>query len=217
MSGQDKLERGYRRVLACYPKSFRSDSEEEIVAVLLATAEEGQTRVRLAEVADLIRGALRMRLRPACRPPRSVRGAVRLMCVGALVQLAAAVTVMVTADSVRAALARQPGLTAAVRNQALSLLTFRAVSAAVAVGVWLLLAWAISQGRDVGRFAFSSFFALITLTMLMAQAQHGAAIAPADMIAGAAIWVIALVTMVLIFTRQSNRYYRQAVQHAVNS
>jgi hypothetical protein len=37
------------------------------------------------------------------------------------------------------------------------------------------------------------------------------------MIAGAAIWVIALVTMVLIFTRQSNRYYRQAVQHVVNS
>jgi len=146
-----------------------------------------------------------------------VRGAVRLMCVGAVVQLAAAVTVMVTADSVRAALARQPGLTAAVRNQALSLLTFRAVSAAVAVGVWLLLAWAISQGRDVGRFAFSSFFALITLTMLMAQAQHGAAIAPADMIAGAAIWVIALVTMVLIFTRQSNRYYRQAVQRVVSS
>ena len=217
MSGQDKLERGYRRVLACYPRSFRSDSEEEIVAVLLATAEEGQTRVRLAEAADLIRGALRMRLRPACPPPRSVRGAVRLMCVGAVVQLAAAVTVMVTADSVRAALARQPGLTAAVRNQALSLLTFRAVSAAVAVGVWLLLAWAISQGRDVGRFAFSSFFALITLTMLMAQGQGGVAIAPADMIAGAAIWVIALVTMVLIFTRQSNRYYRQAVQHVVPS
>jgi len=217
MSGQDKLERGYRRVLACYPRSFRADSEEEIVAVLLATAEEGQTRVRLAEAADLIRGALRMRLRPACRPPRSVRGAVRLMCVGAVVQLAAAVTVMVTADSVRAALARQPGLTAAVRNQALSLLTFRAVSAAVAVGVWLLLAWAISQGRDVGRFAFSSFFALITLTMLMAQAQHGAADAPADMIAGAALWLIALVTMVLIFTRQSNRYYRQAVQRVVSS
>ena len=33
------------------------------------TAEEGQTRVRLAEATDLIRGALRMRLRPACPPP----------------------------------------------------------------------------------------------------------------------------------------------------
>jgi hypothetical protein len=217
MNGQDRLERGYRRVLACYPKSFRSDSEEEIVAVLLATAEEGQARVRLAEATDLIRGALRMRLRPAAPPPRSVRGAVKLMCVGAVAQLAAAVTVVLTAGSVQAAVARQPGLSAALRNQVLSLLTLREIGAMVAVGVWLLLAWAIGQGRDAGRFAFSSFFALITLAMLMAQAENGAADAPADMIAGAALWLIALVTMVLIFTRQSNRYYRQAVQPAVHS
>ena len=217
MNGQDRLERGYRRLLAWYPRSFRSDSEDEIVAVLLATAEEGQRRVRLAEAADLIRGALRMRLRPACPPPRSVRGAVRLMCAGAVVQLAAAVTMMVTAATVRAAVASQPGLTAVQRGQELSLLTFREIGAVLAVGVWLLTAWAISQGRDVARFSFSSFFVLITLTVLIGLAQHGVSDAAADMIAGAAVWLIALATMVLIFTRQSNRYYRQAVQPAVNS
>jgi len=37
------------------------------------------------------------------------------------------------------------------------------------------------------------------------------------MIAGATLWLIALVTMVLIFTRQSNRYYRRAVQRVVSS
>lgn len=214
MNGQDRLERGYRRLLACYPRSFRRDSEDEIVAVLLATAEEGQRRVRLTEAADLIRGALRMRLRPACPPPRSVRGAVRLMCTGAVVQLAAAVTMMVTAATVRAAIASQPGLAAVQRSQELSLLTFREIGAVLAVGVWLLTAWAISQGRDVARFSFSSFFVLITLTVLIGLAQHGASDAVADMIAGAAVWLIALATMVLIFTRQSNRYYRQAVQPA---
>lgn len=216
MSRQDKLERGYRRVLACYPRSFRRDREDEIVAVLLATAEEGQQRVKLAEAADLIRGALRMRLRPPVRPPRAVRGAVRLMCVGALAELAAAVTTIVTAASVKAALATQPGITPALRNQALGLLTLREIGAVAAVGLWLLLAWAISQGRDAARFAFSSFFALITLIMLITLAQHAAAYAPADMIAFAATWPIALVTMVLIFTRQSNRYYHQAAPHAVN-
>ena len=45
MSGSRALERGYRRVLALYPRSFRGDSEEEILAVLLASAAEGQTRV----------------------------------------------------------------------------------------------------------------------------------------------------------------------------
>jgi hypothetical protein len=217
VSRQDRLERGYRRVLACYPKSFRCDSEEEIVAVLLATAEEGQQRVRLAEAADLIRGALRMRLRPACRPPRAVRGAVRLMCIGAVAELAAAVTIIATAASVKVALATQPGITAALRHQVLSLLTLREVGAVAAVGVWLLLAWAISQGRDAARFAFSSFFALITMLMIVMQAQHAVAYAPADTIAFAATWPIALVTMVLIFTRQSNRYYEQAAQHAVST
>ena len=212
MSGQDRLERGYRRVLACYPRSFRGDSEEEILAVLLASAEEGQRRVGLAESAALIRGALRMRLRPASRPPRVVRGAVRLMCAGAVAELVAVVTMVVTAASVKAALAKEPGLTAAQWHQALGLLTFRQVGAGVAVGLWLLIAWLISRGRDAARFAFSAFFALITLTMLIALAQHGAAYAPADTIAGAAIWLIALVTMVLIFTRPSNTYYRQGAR-----
>jgi hypothetical protein len=209
------LERGYRRVLACYPKAFRQESEQEILAVLLASAEEGQRRVGLAESAALIRGALRMRLRPASRPPRAVLGAVRLMCVGAVVELAAVVTMVVTAASVKAALAKEPGLTVAQWHAALGLLTFREVSAVVAAGLWLLMAWAISQGRDVARFAFSAFFALTTLTMLIALARHGAAYAPADMIAGAAIWLIALITMVLIFTRQSNTYYREGARPPV--
>jgi hypothetical protein len=217
MTGQEKLERGYRRVLACYPRSFRSDSEDEILAVLLATADEGQQRVRLAEAADLIRGALRMRLRPESRPPRVVRGAVRLVCVGAVAQLAAAVTIIVTAASVRAALARQPDITVALRHQALSLLAFRAISAVVAVGLWLLMAWALSQGRDAARLVFASFFTLITLTTLVGLAQHGATYAAADMIASSAIWAIALVTLVLIFMPQSSRYYRQAAQQAAHS
>ncbi len=216
MNRQDRLERGYRRLLAWYPRSFRRDSEDEIVAVLLSTAQEGQRRVRLAEAADLVRGALRMRLRPACPPPPSVRGATRLMCAGAVAQLAAAVTMIVTGAAVRAAIVSQPGLAAVQRSQELSLLTFREVGAVAAVGVWLLTAWAISQGRDIARFSFSSFFALITMMVLVALAQHGAADAAADMIAGAVVWLIALAAMVLIFTRKSNRYYREAVQPAVN-
>lgn len=82
----------------------------------------------------------------------------------------------------------------------------------VAVALWLFLAWAIGQRRDVARFTFTAFFALTTLTMLIGLAQHAAVYAPADLIAGAAIWLIALATMVLIFTRQSNTFYRQAAR-----
>jgi hypothetical protein len=49
MTDSPVLERSYRRVLACYPRSFRRDNEDEILAVLMETAEEGQTRIGLAE------------------------------------------------------------------------------------------------------------------------------------------------------------------------
>jgi len=98
MSEQVTLERSYRRILAWYPRSFRADSEDEILAVLMATAEDGQTRVGPAEAWDLVRGALRMRLWPAAPRPRSVRVAVKLM-------LAAMIAVISTLGSVRATLA----------------------------------------------------------------------------------------------------------------
>jgi hypothetical protein len=206
------LERGYRRVLRCYPKAFRQESGPEILGVLLATAAEGQRRIGLAESAALIRGGLRMRLRLTARPPRAVRGAVRLMCLGALAEVAAVVTIVVTAGRVQAAFAKEPGITAAQWHQVAGLLTLKAIYGGVAVAVWLLLAWAIGHRRDAARFSFSALFALNTLVMLIALARHAAAYAPADLIAGSAVWLIALVTMVLIFTRKSNTYYRQAAR-----
>ncbi len=206
------LERGYRRVLACYPKSFRRENGDEILAVLAASAKEGQRRVELAECAALVRGGLRMRLRPAHRPPRTVRSAVRLMCFGAVVELAAVVAIVVTRASVIAALAKDPGLTAVQWHQVTSLLTFKEVAEGLAVVLWLFLAWAMSQRRDVARFTFSAFFALVTIELIIAMAQHATAYAPADLIAGGAVWVIALVTMVLIFARPSNAFYRQAAR-----
>jgi hypothetical protein len=132
------------------------------------------------------------------------------MCVGAVAELAAVVTMVVTAASVKAALAKEPGLTVAQWHTVTGLLTFKEISGGVAVALWLFLAWAMGQRRDVAR--FTAFFALTTLTMLIALAQHAAVYAPADLIAGAAIWLIALATMVLIFTRPSNTFYRQAAR-----
>jgi hypothetical protein len=90
------------------------------------------------------------------------------------------------------------------------LTTFKEVSGAIAVVLWLFLAWAMGQRRDVARFTFSAFFALTSLNMIVALAQHSLVYAPAAVIAGSAVWLVALATMVLIFTRPSNTFYRQA-------
>jgi hypothetical protein len=61
------LERRYRRLLACYPAAFRHEHGQEILSVLMAGAEEAQQWPRLAEVADLLRSAIYMRLRTRLR------------------------------------------------------------------------------------------------------------------------------------------------------
>jgi hypothetical protein len=67
MTDAADLERRYRRLLACYPAAFRHEHGEEILSVLMADAEEGQRWPLLAEVADLLRSAIYMRLRTRLR------------------------------------------------------------------------------------------------------------------------------------------------------
>jgi hypothetical protein len=58
------LESRYRRLLRWYPAVHRALHQEEMLGVLMAGAEPGRNRPRLAESADLLRGAARIRLRP---------------------------------------------------------------------------------------------------------------------------------------------------------
>jgi len=200
------LEHGYRRLLACYPKAFRRENEEEILAVLMACAPDGQTRPGLEATADLLKGAVRLRLRPRAGQPRTVFAAVRLMWAGAAAELAALITVIVTVGTVRSAVMRtHPAAVPDVTTH----VVVDMVVIPIVVAVWLFLAWAISRGRDAARFGFTSFFLLLTMGVILAQAQGALVYAPADMIAAAAVWFVALVVLVLIFAPASNRYFRQ--------
>ncbi len=71
MTDSPGLEQGYRRLLGWYPRAFRREHEDEILAVLMASAPEGQRRPRLAESANLLWSALKMRLRGPGPAPQS--------------------------------------------------------------------------------------------------------------------------------------------------
>jgi hypothetical protein len=208
MSEQAELERRYRRLLACYPRAFRRENEEEILTVLLACAQTGQQRPGLAASADLIKGAIRAWLRPAPGLPRNARIAIRLMCTGVVAQLASLITIVATAGLVRSAVAHQyPGLAAAQHAVNVNLV-IDYVRAPVGVIVWLVLTWALVRGRNRARTALAWYFAMMTLSMLIAIGQGSAVYAPADLIAGAVGWLIALAACVMLFTRTSGRFYR---------
>ncbi len=210
-SGPARLERGYRRLLACYPRAYRRENGEEILAVLLACARDGQQRPGLPESADLVKGALRTRLWPAMRPPRTVLAAVWLACAGVAAQLAYLVINVVTAGSVGSAYAREypPWAAAAVHDSVtVSLVTDR-VEEAIGIGVWLLLAWALARRRGLARFAVVAWFGLTCFNLLQAAGRGAVVNAPPDMAAGAVIWLLNLAASVLLFTAASSRYYRQ--------
>jgi hypothetical protein len=189
------LERRYRRLLAWYPRGFRRDHEDELLSVLLACAEDGRRSPGLAESADLIRAGMRMRL-------RAPRTAVRLMYAGALAELAVLITLVVSEDALKAAIVtRNPGFTAAqwhaeVQDQIVPLV----VGSALAIGVWLGLAWAHARGQRWARFAFAAFFAVTTLSLLHGVSSHAATYARADLVAGVALWVVAFAAVALLFS-----------------
>jgi hypothetical protein len=209
MSYSPELERGYRRLLALYPREFRRENADEIIGVLLATATDSQRRVGLAESADLIRGALRMRLRPAGRPPRAVLSAIRLMCVGAASSLALLVTEVVTTSSVKSAIVgRWPAFAAAHWHGIVVSMAVDEYMAILTCVLWVWLAWANSRGREWARLVFGAFFVLSTLSMLDVLSQGAAIYAPADFTVGTIEWLIAAAAAVLLFTSKSFAYYR---------
>ncbi|MGC5054916.1 hypothetical protein ACLQ2S_26115 [Micromonospora sp. DT48] len=68
-SADDRLVRGYRRLLLAYPSRHRRRHGTEVVTTLLEMAEPGQRRPRLAEAVHLVASGLRLRFRlPAGRP-----------------------------------------------------------------------------------------------------------------------------------------------------
>jgi len=208
MSEQAKLERRYRRLLGWYPRAFRRENEEEILAVLLACAQEGQQRPGLAASADMIKGALQVWLRPAPGQPHSVRIAIRLVWAGAVAQLATMIMIIATAGRVRSAVAREyPGL-AATQHDLNAMLVIHYTGAALGVALCLVATWALTRRRDWARIAVAADFGWITLNMLFTTLQGGAVYAPADMIAGAVEWLFFLPACALLFTATSGRFYQ---------
>jgi hypothetical protein len=208
-NSQGDLERRYRRLLACYPRAYRHEFGEEILAVLMATAVEGQQRPELAASADLIRAAFWMHLLPGrAHPPAPVRHAVALMVIGALTSLGAVITMLVSVPTLKAAVYRRyPSLTASQWHGVRTELTVKEIGVAVTIGLWLVLAWALARGHNAARGVFAGYFCLTALSLLVALSQDAAILAPADLVAGAVIWLVQLAALLLLVTEQAKSFY----------
>ena len=148
------------------------------------------------------------------RAPRPVRNAARLMCAGAVLTLADAVTVMVTLGGVRSAAVQDVDFTGGRWHIfMLAVIVPALASAPIVAGVWLWLAWATGRGYAWARFAFKVFFGLVTTGWLIGLVMGGGDDATPhtwpDMLATTAIWLVALAALALIFSPTASTYYRR--------
>lgn len=215
MDESTELERAYRRLISCYPRSFRRENEEEIVTVLLATAQAGQRRPGIAESADLIRGAVRMRM-GLSRAPHTVRHAARLMYLGALAELGVLITLWLTEGSIRAAVShRYPQLTAAQLGGLNGLFTVELSIGSAVVLLWVLMAWATGRGSQLARLAAIFCFSLSTVGMVFDMSTGSPQFAPAAFSGACVLWLIGLAAIVNLFRKQSRAYYDRQAGSAV--
>src|SRR5690242_10834852 len=220
-SSSAQLERAYRRLVACYPRSFRRESTEEVIAVLLATAREGQRRPSIAEAADLLRGAARTRL-GLSRCPRTVLYAVRLMYLGALAEGAVLVTLLLSVGGIqsrtRAAVIHAVGphaapaatrqLLASVASTVSVTIVIDVAFALFAIAVWLFLAWANGKGSALARVGAIIACAVYAALTVVGYAQGDAKYAPvAAIVAPSAVLVIGIAAVILLLMKQSWPYY----------
>jgi hypothetical protein len=209
MTSTTGLERGYRRLVACYPRSFRKENEEEIVAVLLATAQPGQRRPGAAESFDLLRGAARMRM-GLTRAPHSVVTAVRLMCLGALAEAITLITVLVTWGSMRSAAVRQyPHYATQVAGLVNHDASVDTVVLPILIATWLLVAWGNGRGNQWARLAAITLATLYTLTLGAELAEGVATVAPAALVASGVSWALGIASVVFILRPRSWPYYER--------
>ena len=147
--------------------------------------------------------------KPASMPmPTAVRGAVGLMCAGAVLTLADVGIVLVTLGGVRWAAAHDVG----AGQWPFAMLTrvdFWLVSAPVGAGVWLWLAWANGRGYQWARAGFVAFFVLLTIVLFVGLSRDALPYTWRDVLATAVLWLAGLATMGLIFSQTASRYYQR--------
>ena len=175
MTDHEHLERAYRRLLAWYPRKFRHENGQEILAVLMAGAPPGQRRPGLAEAADLIRSGLWLRLWPSVpRSARTVRAAVKLMYAGAAVSTVNLVILL--------------ALTVDIKGSASWLNTpFIPVSIAwslAPLALWLWMARETGRGRNWARIVSTVLFGAATLDLTEVFGPPGIRLSLVPVIAG---------------------------------
>jgi hypothetical protein len=136
------------------------------------------------------------------------------MCLGAVLTLADAATVLLTLGRVGSAAVHDVDFTGGRWHTfVLTWVDPGLVSAPIVACVWLWLAWVIGRGYRWALRAFTAFFGLLSLGLLIVLGQGTGEDATSytwpDLVATAALWLVGLVAMLLTFSVTAGPYYQR--------
>jgi hypothetical protein len=174
--------------------------------------------------ADLPAGlaAAEPRRQPAgAHAPLPVRTAAWLMCLGAVLTLADAATVLVTLPGVRSAAVQDVDFTGGRWHIfMLTVIVPALASTPIVAAVWLWLAWANRRGYAWARFAFMALVGVLTIGWLYVLGASGGEDAASstwrDLLATTAVWLVGLVAMTLIFSQRASPHYQRRAATPAN-
>ena len=139
--------------------------------------------------------------------PRTVRNAMRLMYLGAALEIPVVIIAVVARGTFQQAILRpHPDYTAAqLRAAELGRALDLVVIGAIVAALWLWMAWANGRGRAWARIVSAVFFGLGTVEVVLAFARSDNVAALAiDVI----VWLVGLGAIVLLFSKESVPFYR---------
>jgi hypothetical protein len=139
--------------------------------------------------------------------PNSVRNAVRLMYAGAALSAIVVIVTLVSIGSLKAnILAHYPHYTATQRHTAeVAAVITSIIGGAIAIGLWLWMAWANGRGRNWARIVAAVFFGINTLDLLASFARVHAV---GSLIVSVLVWLVGLGAIVFLFNKESAAYFK---------
>jgi len=139
--------------------------------------------------------------------PQPVFTAVRLMYAGAVLNAIEIILGLVTIGSLRSAIRVQYPKYSASQIHATEVATIAGgvVIGAIAIGLWLWMAWANGRGKSWARIVATVLFALNTIDLLVLIARPYSAV---SLVLNLLVWLAGLGAIFFLWQRQSSAYFQ---------
>jgi hypothetical protein len=140
--------------------------------------------------------------------PSSVRTAVMFMYAGAVLSAIGLIVTLFSFHAIERIIRNAPNAGTLTQHQvhsvAIATVTIGVVEGLIAIGLWLLMAWANKNGHNWGRIVATVLFGLNTLFLLLSFVRANVSLTLAFSVL---VWLVGLGAIVMLWRNESSQYF----------